>query len=334
MHTIKSSTHISNPDEHNNQLSSVLVPLDSNDGYVFGLIRFLGKNGQTQSRLTETIDERLRRFKETINDGVNVARRFEQLLQALNEDVAHIIHEERQFPLSDAHVIIGVIHGSQIFLSGTGNLTALFMHKSAKQRYVLYELSDQLKNKEDSSWEKVFSTVLDGELHSGDIFYIATHVSAREITAGELQDILTTLPASGSLKRISQFLHSDTIYGAICFQIAEESISGAPRKVNPTHSMNHLDETKKDAAHYLGEQVPNIGEFVSKITTPIIKKLSAPGTRGYKSLLKRIAKLLLQLLTLLLVGIINILALLIKYLVLGIQNLPFIFKKGSSFIKE
>jgi len=334
MHTIKSSSHISNTQEQKNYISHILTPIYSGNGYVFGLVRFLGKPGQTHIMISEAIEERLKRFNETINDEVNIARRFEQLLQALNEDIEQIIINERQFPISDAQIIIGVIHQNQVFISGTGNLNALFMHRSAKQRYVIYELSEQLKDNGELSWKKLFSTILDGELHPGDIFYIATKVSAREITQGELQDILTTLPASGSLKRISQFLNSDTVYGAICFQVADEPIIGAPKKVNPVHSMNQLDKTKKDTAHILGEETPDIAGFISKITSPIIKKLSAPGTRGYKSLAKRITKLILQLVTFILLGLIKLLVLIWKYTVIGIKNLPGIIRTGSELIKE
>jgi len=334
MNIIKTSAQIYNQDEQNCSISHVLLPLNTKDGYIFGLIRFLGKSDQARARLTEVINERLVRFKETINDEANVARRFEQLLQALNEDVSEVIAEEKRFPLTDAQIVVGVIHNNQIFLSGVGNLMALFMHRSAKQRYVIYELTDQLEDKNEQSWKKVFSTILDGELHPGDIFYLATRISAREITLAELQDILTTLPASSSLKRISQFLNRNTVFGALCFQVADDVAHGAPKKVNPMHSMDHLDKTKQDTEHFLGERTPDISGFVTKLTAPLIKKLSSPGTRGYKSLLKRITKVLLQLITLILAGLIRSIALIAKYSWIGIGKLPSIFRRGSQIVRQ
>lgn len=331
---IKSSSQTTNPKSEKTHLKGVLIPLDGHKGSIFGLIRFLGKSDHARELISETIEERLHRFKDTLQDDVHIARRFEQLLQALNEDIAHIVSEHRSFPILDAHIVIGVIYENQVYLSGIGNLSALFMHRTAQQRYVLYELSEQFAAKEERSWDKIFSTVLDGELHPGDIFYVATRVSAREITFAELQDILTTLPASGSLKRIQQYLHRDTVYGAICFQISDKPESGPPKKENPMHSMERLDKTKESTAALLGEQAPDVSGFISKLTGPLIKKLSAPGTRGYKSLLKRVTKVVLQLFTILLAGLIKILGLIVKYSIIGLRKLPGIIKRGQEVVKE
>ena len=334
MLVIKSSAQILNPKSEKAHISSTLIPLPEKCGHIFGLVRFLGKSNTARELISEAIHERLARFKDTIEGDVHIARRFEQLLQALNEDIAQIIAEQKSIPLSDTHIVIGVVHENKVFISGIGNLSALFMHRTAQQRYVIYELSDQFANKEDQSWDKLFETVLDGELHPGDIFYLATRVSAREITLAELQDILTTLPASGSLKRIQQYLNRDTVYGGICFQVSDTPEAGAPKKVNPMHSMELLDETQEKTATLLGDQAPDVGGFIAKITNPLIKKLSAPGTRGYKSLLKRITKVFLQVLTILIAGLIKIIAFITKYAIIGLQNLPSLFRKGHSAVKQ
>jgi len=334
MLSIKSSTQILNPMSEKAHISSILIPLPDKKGSVFGLIRFLGKADPAKELISEAIQERLVRFKDTLEGDVHIARRFEQLLQALNEDIVHIESEQKILSLSDIHVVIGVIHGSQVFTSGVGNLSALFMHRTAQQRYVIYELSDQFADNEERSWNKLFATVLDGELHPGDIFYVATRVSAREITLAELQDILTTLPASGSLKRIQQYLNRDTIYGGICFQVSDRTETGAPKKVNPMHSVEHLDQTKENTATLLGDQAPDVGGFISKLTAPLIKKLSAPGTRGYKSLLKRIVKVILQILTILMAWLIAIISFIIKYTIIGLGRLPSLIKKGGQVVKE
>lgn len=331
---IKSSTQIINPRSEKAHISSILTNISGKKGSVFGLIRFLGKSDTTRELISQTISDRLEAFKDTLEGDVHVARRFEQLLQALNEDIAQIISENKKPPISDAQIVIGVAYDNQVFLSGTENLVALFMHRTAKQRYVIYELSDQLVANEPPKWEKLFATVLDGELHPGDIFYIATKVSAREITHAQLQDILTTLPVSGALKRISQFLHSNTVYGGICFKISEKKKASALKKMNPTHSMEHLDKTKDETATILGDQSPDIGNFVSKLTGPLIKKLSAPGTRGYKSLLKRFVRITLQALTITLAVLLKITAFVFKYLIIGIQNIPGLVRKGKYVVQE
>lgn len=294
---IKSSTFSTIPDPDSVQIFNSIHPLSKNGEAVFGIVRLLGKPNNTRLRLIETVEDRLLRFKYTLGGDVNIPRRFEQLLQALNEDVAIVMQEEKLIPLSDFYAVVGVIHKDQIFISGTGNLNTLFMHRSGKDRYIIYELEDQFNGGEEISWNKIFITVLDGELHSGDVFYIATRVSAREITIAELQDILITLPPSGALKRVSQHLSPTTAYGALCFQVAEPIESGLPKKINPLSSMRQLDDTQEQTTALLGTQKPDIAKWIMRVSQPLIRALSSPGSTGTKHAFENLLKLSIRVIT-------------------------------------
>jgi len=274
-------------------VSSVLLPIGSGDSYIFGLIKILGNVDENRQRIATIIEDHLKRFHQTMTENVNVPRRFEQVLQAINEDIAGFMNEGVHIPLSDLHAIIGVFHNQQIFLSGLGNLSAIFMHRTAKQRYVIYELDKQFKG-DDPSWDKAFITVLDGELHQGDVFYLATRVSGREISIGDLQDILITLPPSGALKRIQQHVKIGSAYGGVAFQVLDKARKGPPKKVNPFSSIERLGKTKNETAELLGEQSPDIGGWINNVTAPIMERLSAPGTSGAKSTGKRFLRLILK----------------------------------------
>lgn len=275
-------------------MKATILPFDGIPGTVFGLVRILGKRNEHRERLAEIVAEHIERFHATTTEQINIPRRFEQILQAINEDIHAYASNVPSIPLNDFHAVVGVRIKHQLFLSGIGSLSALFLHRTAKQRYVIYELDKQFN--ESPSWEKPFITVLDGELHPGDVFYIATRVSPKEITIGELQDVLITLPPSGALKRIQQYLNRDTAYGAVALQVRDKEESGAPKKINPTSSMKSFSDTTEQTATLLGEQGPEIGNAITRFISPLMKKLSAPGTKGPKTIFKRTLKAIIKLL--------------------------------------
>lgn len=289
---VKKATFTSIPDETKAFISGITFPAPGKKGTIFGLTRILGKPNPEKIHLAEIINEHLERFHQTVDEHINIPRRFEHVLQAINEDIENHITNSKKIPISDFHAIVGVRYKNQIFVSGTGTLHALFLHKTAKQRYVIYELNKQFEQTE--SWEKPFTTVLDGELHPGDVFYIATRISAREIDLGNLQDILVTLPPKGALQRIEQHLHRDTAYGAICFKIAEKPKKGAPKKINPLTSIEDLSKTKEETTNLLGEQSPNLVKNTASVLAKLMQKLSSPGKSGPKTIAKRILRICIK----------------------------------------
>ncbi len=291
---VKSAEFVYTPDENEPLLKTLLLPLPQNRGTIFALIRILGATDEKKIRLKDAIEDHLKRLQNTLGDQVNVARRFEQVLQAINEDISRISYDGKRIPMTDFHAVIGVQEESQIFFSGVGSLFTLFMHKAAKQRYTLYELSDQYRSDDGPTWDKPFITVLDGELSYGDIFYLATRVSAREMSIVDLQDTLVTLPPSGALKRIQQHLFTDTPYGALCFHVEDRPSAGAPKKVNPLSSIEQFEKTQDDTASLLGEQTPDVSNLLNKVASPLLKKLSSPGSSGFKATVKNILRAIIK----------------------------------------
>lgn len=314
MHDIrlKSADLSYTPDETQPLIKTVLLNIPGSNGRIFCLLRILGKTNDDRRRLAEVIIGHLKRLQNTLPEQVNVPRRFEQILSAINEDIYKTYSQGGKIPMTDFHCVVGIFQKNQIFLSGVGHLQALFMHRSAKQRYVLYELDKQFRAEDGDSWEKPFVAVLDGELTKGDIFYLATRVSSNEISTSDLQDTLVTLPPSGALKRIEQHLKTDTAYGAICLKVEDEISKGPPKKTNPLTSIEQLGKTKEETANLLGEQTPDLGSLISRITAPIIKQLSAPGTKGTKSTAKLILRSIIKLLTIVIEMIIKVMIIISK----------------------
>ncbi|MDP2631777.1 MAG: hypothetical protein Q8P30_03370 [Candidatus Uhrbacteria bacterium] len=321
--SIKSSKYVALPGQNSPLVSSILHNLPHDGGSIFGLIRILGRVDASRKQIAEVIHHHLTRFQETVSEDVNIPRRFEQILKAINEDIEKLIAELPKLPFTDFHAVIGIIHQGQVFVSGTGNLSALFLHRTAKQRYVIYELDAQFHNPEEQSWNKPFVTVLDGELHPGDVFYVATRVPARELDLGELQDILVTLPPSGALKRVQQHLQTTTPYGAICFQVVNPESDTNLIKTNPLTSIEHLGKTQEETSSILGEQSPDFKSFINKLTSPIVKKLSKPGTKGAKSIFRRILQ-----------AIVKTIAIIAVALYASIKKLFVVFSKSTGIISK
>ena len=71
---------------------SDLIPLEGHNGFVFGVLHSLGAK-ESFDILSGIIHSHLERLSTTVEPGANLTHRFEQLLQALNEDIAQGVDE-------------------------------------------------------------------------------------------------------------------------------------------------------------------------------------------------------------------------------------------------
>lgn len=241
---------------------TILLPLSQGQGSIFGLVDVTHRDSEARERLLHMIASHLEVLRSDIEkDGGNIPRRFEAMLVTMNADISRLATEQN-IPLKKANILIGVITNAQVFFSGIGTNHALFLHRTAERRYVVYELDAQLVS-DDSTPEKPLVTVLDGELHPGDVFYAARRIPPHALSLGDLQDILVTLPPQGALERIQQFVPPTTQFGGICFHVSEEEPLGPPKKANPMASISDLEDTKSRTADLLGEQTPDVPQKIA-----------------------------------------------------------------------
>ncbi len=289
---VKSAKHHS---LENGAHASVFVYLEplSVGGSVFCVVELHGRVDEKRQQITRIIGSHLAQIVGIQEKDTNIVRRFEQSLQAINTELKQLVQKGLQIPFSDLRAVLGVQYKNEIYISGCGEISAIFMHQTAKSRYAIYELNEQFAG-EDQSLANPFITVLDGELHQGDAFYVATALSAREISMHELQEVLVTLPPSGALKRIQQYSAPGKEYGGVAFKVVNREVGGPPKKINPISSIEQLGKTKDDTAELLGEQSPDIQNAIHRITKPFLKQLSAPGTRGPKRMFGYILRLVIR----------------------------------------
>lgn len=267
-------------------LRSIIHDIPGKNGHVFALCELPHRDEQAREHLVHLIASHLEHLKHELSGEGNVVRRFEGMLARLNDDLVRVA-QEYGVTLKKMKAVVGVVTDEQVFVTGRGDFHVLFLHRTAERRYVVYELDEQFAVTETETDPKPFLTVLDGELHAGDVLYVASRLRTTTISFGELQDILITLPPQSALQRVRQFVPVENRYGGICFHVSEEERLGPPKKMNPTNSVLQLNETTERTADILGEQGSELGEGFRSLLEKARDRLGAPGTSGAAAIVRR-----------------------------------------------
>lgn len=232
---------------------SMLRGLHQNHGAVFCVMGIESPEEEVRERLFLMCAQHIEHLAQTIRNDQNPARAFEHMLARVNDDFARL-GPELELRKEKCHAIFAVCAKNQLFLSGFGNLLALFLHKTADRRFSIYELHTQLHN-ENTGWEKACGVVLDGELNEGDVFYVATHIPGSVLSTAALQDILVTLPTKGALERLEGFIPPAMPFAGVAIQVNSHERTSNLR-VNPLGSLDVLQKTQERTADVLGERIP------------------------------------------------------------------------------
>ena len=165
---IKSADLVVSPTRGELDVRTILHTLPVGKGWVFGLFTLEHKDDAARERIAHILRSHLEHLAADLADDTNVVRRFEQGLSRVNRDLARAA-KELSLNIKNFDAVIGVLADGQIFMSGLGQLKALFLHKTAERRYVIYELDQQFHDGQVETWDKPLVAVLDGELHPGDL---------------------------------------------------------------------------------------------------------------------------------------------------------------------
>ncbi len=277
----------SSPEEHIEGLS-LLLPLDSGRGYVYVLANTKKTNADTEL-LLQALQEQVRRLVTSFGKEANAQHRFEQFLGALNETLASQVREGRwKVPIDEFHAVVGIATSDIMFLSGTGDLTALFLHRKPSERYQIFNLFRGIQAEQTlPTWEKPFAVVLDGDMHAGDVFCVSNKDLQQHIQPDELNNILTTLPPSSSTEKIRQyFSHKDGVL-LVILQVNIESVAlSEENQAKPLAdvSVDRLVSSQKQTEQLLEDQKPKIGSFVMLVLEKVFRQKD--GSRILKDLRK------------------------------------------------
>jgi len=244
-------------------------PIPECNGHLFAIIT-ISKHHPASESLGQIIKEALEISLQSTEPETNAAHQFEQLLESINQHLSQISSEwENILSPTDIHAMVGMVVDQEMYLSGTGNLCALFLHKLPDQRYQVFNLFRSIQTEHVApNWQKLFAVVLDGDIHPGDIFCVSNEALEQEILPEDLHHILTTLPPQGAALKLRRYFSEETDFALFILkaQTIEES-SGSLKPVGPQRtsaesSIRQLDTNQEKTARLLADQKPAIGNRI------------------------------------------------------------------------
>ncbi len=258
--------------EHPHTLA-IVIPFEQQSGYLFGMIDVRGVDADTNS-LLNLFSEQVGRNAKTIASGNHLQHRFEQMVQSTNERIAETAASEAwKFSPGEISILLGIAGEDQLYLTGMGDLTALFLHRNEQQRYKVFNLFRGIQTEHHiPEWQKLLSVVLDGDLHPGDVFLVGNKEIPQQIDAEDLHQILVTLPPAGAAEKIRQYFPETTDLG-LCILRAEEANNSAAMELSDAESsLDHFDRTKKTTSRMLEHQRPRAEDWIggTKTTTRFV----------------------------------------------------------------
>ncbi|MBI2475438.1 hypothetical protein HYV69_03385 [Candidatus Uhrbacteria bacterium] len=247
----------------------VLLPLQERSGWVF-LIARCHKQTADAEMLFQLLSDQIHRLADSFGSEANAQHRFEQFLGALNETLAQNVRDGRwSVPIEQFDAVLGIACDKQMFLSGTGDLTALFLHRKPSQRYQVFNLFHSIQSEQSlPTWEKAFAVVLDGDLHEGDVFSISNIDLQRALAVDELNAILTTLPPSGATEKIRQYFPLKTALLLIVLKVQDVSAQNKNEQqatLKTDVSIQHFKSQEEETRELLADQTPKLKTLLTVI---------------------------------------------------------------------
>lgn len=256
------------PDERIEGIT-LLLPLHARSGFVFLLSRTKKMTPDAEA-LFQVLADQIHRLTESFGSEANAQHRFEQFLGALNETLAQYVRDGRwRVPIGEFHAIVGIACDEKMYLSGTGDLCALFLHRKPSQRYQVFNLFRSIQTEQSlPTWEKAFAVVLDGDLHEGDVFAVCNHDLQRTIVPDELNMILTTLPPIGAVEKVRQYFPPRAPFQLLILKLSEvKDYATEARAVPKTDvSVQQFKQQEEMTGQLLADQRPQITTLLKTIS--------------------------------------------------------------------
>lgn len=275
------------------------------------MLSYTKKDNADAEAFLQILNDQMHRLADSFGKEANPQHRFEQFLGALNETLSASVREGRfVLPIEHVHALVGVASARQMFLSGTGELTALFLHKKPSQRYQIFNLFRGIQTEQSlPTWEKTFAVVLDGDLHPGDVFCVCDKDLQRAIVPDELNQILSTLPPVSAVEKVRQyFSHKDGLLLVVLkVSDADAHALGNDERtavLRADVSVGEFQRMESSTHDLLEDQRPKLSSLVQRVLlwaknrtrskSRILQDLNARDSTA--ATFKRIARLLLHVL--------------------------------------
>lgn len=291
--TLLQAVNLNESRSEHHRVFAAVIPLDGRNGYLFGVMDLRGIDGDTKNLLNLFI-EQVTRGAQAIVPESNLQHQFEQMVQGVNERIAEAFGSEgREFKASEINALLGIAGDDQLYLTGVGDMTALFLHRNEEQRYKVFNLFRGIQTEHHiPEWHKLLSVVLDGTLHAGDVFLVGNKEIPQHIDAEDLHQILVTLPPAGAVEKIRQYFPFPTDIGLFLLRAEEAQDAKAMELSGAASSMNYAHQARKTTSRMLEHERPHAEDWARgvKITVRVVVALIVSGINVALAILMGLVK--------------------------------------------
>ncbi len=234
--------HITEPSNH-----------DEQKGYFFALTEI--KNGTREEiiELEKIFDDLEKSYYNTKNSEKKNA--LELSLEFINRRTQEVLGDTE----ADIHCFVGVLENFHLIFSTHGNpLAYLFYSKEGKFGHV------NIVEPEEHSGKQFFSSLTEGDLHTGDSLFIGTPHIEEFFSQDRLEQLILTRSTEESVEHIQKVLkqlRSGHSYGGLIFQslenVEETRIIKKPRDQHhgSVQSLQSLVQQEKETATTLSPPI-------------------------------------------------------------------------------
>jgi len=137
--------------------------------------------------------------------------RFEKIIERVNEAVT-VFQEKEPTPINWDRLNIYIIECSndQLCVSGHGKLTNIYLKKQGGE-YQSFDLCGSLEQPETTDPKKVFASLICGDMHPGDLFFIGTNNFERIKDKLRIKSRFTELPVVSAATEVKRDLEKENI---------------------------------------------------------------------------------------------------------------------------
>lgn len=165
--------------------------------------------------------------------------RFEKLVQGLNDGIANFLaHEPTPIAWNRVNMYVLQLWDGHLCLTGMGRLTNIFLQKQKSGTYKSFDLFGSLEQPAEVNPEKPFSSLICGDMSSGDMLFVGTTNFERLRHELGIADILTGFPPVNAALEIRQELERrdipDDFAGVVIANVELQTKTAAVPLAEPT----------------------------------------------------------------------------------------------------
>lgn len=248
------------------------TPEEKREGYFFAVAEIENGSAEQIRHVQKMIDDIESGFYETEDAEANS---FESTLEYINKRS----HKVLQYEDSTVHCFVCVVKENQVSFAYHGAPQAYLFFNDKKG----YQQMDLLEE-ENKSKDQLFSSIMEGEVHTGDVLYIGTPNISKLLSKDRLKNIVSNnsiMQAAQHIQRSLTGFKPELSFGGLLFQLKKESS-------NQSSSANTSKETNyRPTGGTTNQKEQNI-------TQKVIISLGKIITKGAKSIFRFFAKIFIS----------------------------------------